>query len=141
VPTDDALETRLFELWTRPPDTTADALAAFGAVYADPVLINGAPMALRDLVARVRGLHVAFTEHEIEIVDRIAEPRKLAIAFRHTATHTGPWMTPVGEIAPTGRTVTGVGIDLLTLEDDKIAAIWVLADELQRLQQVGALPG
>jgi predicted ester cyclase len=50
-------------------------------------------------------------------------------------------MTPVGEIAPTGRTVTGVGIDLLTLEDDKIAAIWVLADELQRLQQVGALPG
>jgi hypothetical protein len=72
VPTDDALETRLFELWTRPPDTTADALAAFGAVYADPVLINGAPMALRDLVARVRGLHVAFTEHEIEI--EIASP-------------------------------------------------------------------
>jgi predicted ester cyclase len=141
VPTHDALETRLFELWTNPPDGNADPLAAFGAVYTDPVLINGAPIALSDLVARARAVHVAFTEHEIEIVDRIAEPGKLAVAFRHSAKHTGPWTTSVGEIAPTGRTVTGVGIDLLTLEDGKVAAIWVLADELQRLQQLGALPG
>jgi predicted ester cyclase len=139
--TDDALETRLFELWTSPPDSRADPLAAFGAVYADPVLINGAPMALADLVARARTVHVAFTEHEIEVVDRIAEPGKLAVAFRHSAKHTGPWTTSVGEIAPTGRTVTGLGIDLLTLEDDKVVEIWVLADELQRLQQLGALPG
>ena len=139
--TDDALETRLFELWTSPPDSTADPLAAFGAVYADPVLINGAPMALADLVARARAVHVAFTEHEIEVVDRIAEPGKLAVAFRHSAKHTGPWTTSVGEIAPTGRTVTGIGIDLLTLEDDKVVEIWVLADELQRLQQLGGLPG
>jgi predicted ester cyclase len=138
---DDQLETRLFALWSRPPDGDAEALAAFGAVYADPVLINGAPMALTDLVARARVLHVAFSEHEIEIVDRIAEPGKLAIAFRHKARHTGPWTTPAGEIAPTGRTVAGLGIDLLTLEDDRVAAIWVLADELQRLQQVGALRG
>ena len=139
--TDDALETRLFELWTSPPDSRADPLAAFGAVYADPVLINSAPMALADLVARARAVHVAFTEHEIEVVDRIAEPGKLAVAFRHSAKHTGPWTTSVGEIAPTGRTVTGVGIDLLTLEDDKVVEIWVLADELQRLQQLDALPG
>jgi predicted ester cyclase len=141
VPTHDALETRLFELWTSPPRGDADTLAAFGAVYADPVLINGAPMALADLVARARAMQVAFTQHEIEVVDRIAQPGKLAIAFRHSAKHTGPWTTPIGEIAPTGRTVTGVGIDLLTVEDDKVTAIWVLADELQRLQQLGALPG
>jgi predicted ester cyclase len=141
VPTYDALETRLFELWRSPPGGEADALAAFGAVYADPVLINGAPMALADLVARARAVHVAFTEHEIEVVDRIAEPGKLAVAFRHSAKHTGPWTTSVGEIAPTGRTVTGLGIDLLTLEDDKVVEIWVLADELQRLQQLGGLPG
>jgi hypothetical protein len=99
------------------------------------------PMSLPDLVARARALHVAFSEHEIEVVDRIAEPGKLAVAFRHTARHTGPWATPAGEIAPTGETVRGLGIDLLTLEDGRVAAIWVLADELQRLQQVGALPG
>ena len=139
--TDDALQTRLFELWSSPPDSNADPLAAFGAVYADPVLINGAPMSLPDLVARARALHGAFSDHEMEVVDRIAQPGKLAIAFRHSARHTGPWTTPVGEIAPTGERVMGVGIDLLTLEDDRVVAIWVLADELQRLQQVGALPG
>jgi predicted ester cyclase len=141
VLTDDALETRLFELWSSPPDSTPDPLAAFGAVYADPVVINGTPMTLPDLVARARALHVAFTDHEIEVVDRVAQPGKLAIAFRHSATHTGPWTTPVGEIAPTGRTVTGLGIDVLTLVDDRVAEIWVLADELQRLAQVGAIAG
>ena len=141
MPTDDELQTRLFDLWVSPPDGNADPLAAFGAVYADPVLINGTPMALTDLVARARALHVAFSDHEIEVVDRIAEPGKLAIAFRHTARHTGPWTTPMGEIAPTGLTVTGLGIDLLTLDDGRVAAIWVLADELQRLAQVGAVPG
>ena len=141
MPTDDELQTRLFRLWTSPPDNTADPLAAFGAVYTDPVLINGAPMALTDLVARARALHVAFSDHEIEVVDRIAEPGKLALAFRHTARHTGLWTTPLGEIAPTGTTVTGVGIDLLTLDDGRVASIWVLADELQRLAQVGAVAG
>jgi hypothetical protein len=77
----------------------------------------------------------------IEVVDRIAAPGKLAIAFRHSARHTGPWTTPLGEIAPTGVTVKGLGIDLLTLDDGRVAEIWVLADELQRLAQVGAVPG
>jgi predicted ester cyclase len=139
--TDDALQTRLFELWSSPPDGNADPLAAFGAVYADPVLINGSPMALTELVARARALHEAFSDHEIEVVDRVAQSGKLAVAFRHTARHTGPWTTPVGEIAPTGATVTGLGIDLLTVVDDRITEIWVLADELQRLAQVGAVPG
>jgi predicted ester cyclase len=141
VLTDDTLQTRLFELWSSPPDSNADPLAAFGAVYADPVLINGAPTSLTDLLARARALHGAFSDHQIDIVDRVVQPGKLAIAFRHTATHTGPWTTPMGQIAPTGVTVTGVGIDLLTLEDDRVAEIWVLADELQRLAQVGAVPG
>jgi hypothetical protein len=141
VHTHDELLDRLLQLWSTPPDGDADQLAAFAAVYTDPVLINDTPMALPDLVARARALHAAFSEHEIEVVDRIEQPGKLAVAFRHIARHTGPWVTAVGEVAPTGRTVTGVGIDLLTLEDDRVAAIWVLADELQRLQQVGALPG
>ncbi len=141
MPITTALEQRLFALWSLSPVTHDDPLAAFRALYTDPVLINGAPMAVADLVARARALHAAFTEHEIEVVDRVAQPGKLAIAFRHTARHSGPWATAVGEIAPTGRTITGLGIDVLTLAGDRVTEIWVLADELQRLAQVGALPG
>jgi hypothetical protein len=44
-------------------------------------------------------------------------------------------------VALTGTTVTGPGIDVLSLREDRVTAIWMLADELQRLAQVWALPG
>lgn len=131
------IEQRLLDLWTLPPDSRDDPVAAFRALYTDPVTINGAEVAVDDLVARARALHTAFGEHEIELVERIESPGKRAIAFRHTARHVGPWSTPLGELAPTGRTVTGLGIDLLTVDaEGRVSAIWVLADELQRVLQV-----
>jgi hypothetical protein len=135
------IEQRLLDLWARPPDGHDDPLAAFRELYTDPVTINGTPVAVGDLVARARALHVAFSSHAIELVERIETPGKLAIAFRHTARHTGAWGTPLGELPPTGRTVTGLGIDLLTIDSDgRVSAIWVLADELQRVLQVRGSP-
>ncbi|BCJ47357.1 hypothetical protein GCM10010168_70530 [Actinoplanes ianthinogenes] len=132
-----SVEEQLFALWSAPPDEQPDPAGRFRAVYTDPVTINGVPMTVAGLVERARGLHQAFTGHEIEVVDRVAAPGKLVVAFRHTARHTGAWSTPLGEIAATGRTVSGLGIDVLTLaEDGRVTAIWVLADELQRILQV-----
>jgi len=141
VPIDD----QLFALWRVPPDTLDDPAGAFAALYTDPVIINDVPMPVPALVDRARALHRAFTEHEIEIVDRVEAPGKLTIAFRHRARHTGVWQTPLGDLAPTGLPVAGLGIDVLTLgADDRISRIWVLADELQRIlqvqQQEGAAP-
>ena len=131
------MERQLFELWSVPPDEHGDPVAAFGRLYADPVIINGTAMSVADLVARARALHEAYTDHVIDVVDVVEAPGKLTVAFRHRARHTGPWATPLGEIAPTGRTVTGLGIDVLTLDaTGQITAIWVLADELQRILQV-----
>ncbi|MBU2664750.1 ester cyclase [Actinoplanes bogorensis] len=124
-------EEQLFALWLGPPIE-----ADFRLVYADPVVINGTPMTVTDLVARASALHSAFTDHEFEIVDRVRAPGKLTVAFRHRARHTGVWSTPLGDLPPTGRVVSGLGIDVLTLDDDgRISAIWVLSDELQRILQ------
>jgi len=131
------MERQLFDLWSVPPDEHGDPVEAFGRLYADPVIINGAAMSIADLVARARALHEAFTEHVIDVVDLVEAPGKLTVAFRHRARHTGPWTTPLGRLAPTGRTVSGLGIDVLTLDaGGRITAIWVLADELQRILQV-----
>jgi hypothetical protein len=128
---------QLLDLWAVPTDQQANPLEAFGAVYADPVSINGTPTPVTDLVERARTLHQAFADHVIEVVDTVEQQDKLAIAFRHTARHVGPWTTPLGELPATGRTVTGLGIDLLTFDvTGRIAHIWVLADELQRILQV-----
>ena len=39
--------------------------------------------------------------------DRVEAPGKLTVAFRHRARHTGVWHTPLGDLAPTGKLVTG----------------------------------
>ncbi|MFI7600193.1 ester cyclase [Actinoplanes sp. NPDC049681] len=131
------LEQQLFDLWRVPPSERDDPVRAFARVYTDPVIINDAPMPVADLVARAAALHAAFTEHVIEIVDRMAAPGKLTVAFRHRARHTGLWRTPLGDLPPTGRTVSGLGIDVLTLDGSgRVSRIWVLADELQRIVQV-----
>lgn len=95
---------------------------------------------LADLVDRARAPHATFDQHVIDIVDRITSPGRLAIAFRHRARHIGPWHTPLGALAPTGRTVTELGIDPLTLTGNRISRIRVLADELQRLMRIRPHP-
>jgi SnoaL-like polyketide cyclase len=135
----DAATERLFALWTVPPDRRGDPVADFAALYAEPVVVNGNPMPLADLVAWDRALHIAFDQHTMDLVDEVRSVGKLAVAFRHTARHVGPWMTSVGTIQPTGRMVAGIGIDILTVVDGLITQIWVLADELQRLLQVTEL--
>jgi hypothetical protein len=134
-----AIDDQLFALWLVPPDTLEDPAGAFADLYTDPVTINGVPMPVSDLVDRARALHEAFTEHELEIVDRVEAPGKLTVAFRHRARHTGVWRTPLGDLPPTGHTVAGLGIDVLTIAaDERISEIWVLADELQRILQIQA---
>jgi hypothetical protein len=44
-------------------------------------------------------------------------------------------------VAPTGTTATEPGIDVLSLREDRVTAIWMLAEELQRLAQAKTLPG
>jgi hypothetical protein len=135
-----AIDDQLFALWLVPPGALEDPVGAFADLYTDPVTINGVPMPVSALVDRACSLHEAFTDHELEIVDRLETATKLTVAFRHRARHTGVWHTPLGDLPPTGRMVSGLGIDVLTITpDDRIAEIWVLADELQRILQVQAV--
>ena len=95
-------------------------------------------MALISLVGRARALHTAFSDHQITVVDRLVTSDKVAVAFQHRARHTGPWATSLGVVPATGQEVQGLGIDILTLRDGRVEQIWVLADELQRVQQVAS---
>ncbi len=129
---------RLLSLWTVPPVERLDAVSDFAQLYADPVLINGLPVALPALVDRARAIHTAFSRHHITVVDRVVNGDKVAVAFRHRATHDGPWSTSAGVVPATGKEVHGLGIDVLTMRHGRIEQIWVVADELQRLEQVAS---
>lgn len=126
-------------LWMAPPSEDDDAIAAFRECYTDPVVVNGTPLSVADLVARMRMLHRAFADLRHEPLEEVDAGDHLVIAFRMLGTHVGPYQSALGEIAPTGKPIAVRTIDVLTIEEDRISAIWVVADELGLLTDLGAV--
>jgi predicted ester cyclase len=130
---------RLLRLWTDLPADDGAAAAAFREVYADPVVINGAPMDVAGLVARARALGAAFDGMEREVLDVVDDGAKTAVAFRLRGRHVGPLGTAAGPVPATGRLMDLRVIDVLTITDGRISSIWMVADELGALVAVDAV--
>jgi SnoaL-like polyketide cyclase len=134
-----ALLDRLVPLWTQPVDSLDDPEAAFREVYADPVVVNGAEMSLTDLVGRARMLQQTFDQLEMHIMDTVETPDRVVLAFLMRGRHIGPFHSPLGIVAPTQREIEVRTIDVLTITAGVVAAIWVVADDLGLLRQLGAV--
>ena len=130
---------RLVGVWTQVPTGDARDEAAFREVYADPVTFNGRDATVHELVERYRMLHASVAEVDIEVLDRTETPDTLAIVLRQSGRHVGPLPTRLGTVAATGRAFDVLGIDVLTVRDERISQIWVVADELGRLEQLEAV--
>ena len=55
-------------------------------------------------------------------------------------THTGPLVNPTGTIAPTHKKVVGYGVQLLRVENGKIAEARIYFDQLDQMNQLGLIP-
>jgi SnoaL-like polyketide cyclase len=130
---------RLAAVWTRVPTGDGRDEAAFREVYTDPVTLNGSDAAIGELVERYRMLHESFADLDIELVDRTEMANTLAVVLRQRGRHVGSLQSPLGRVGPTGRTFEVLGIDVLTIRDERISRIWVVADELSRLAQLEAI--
>jgi ketosteroid isomerase-like protein len=133
------LVAQLTRLWTEPFASESEALAAFGEMYADPVRINGTDVPLAQLVARARMLQRAFSELEIEPIEQIESGDRFVLVFFQRGCHAGLFETPLGSLAPTGRTFEIRVIDVLTISDGRISAIEVVPDNLSLMTQLGAV--
>jgi predicted ester cyclase len=130
---------RALRLWSEPLAEGDDALAAFRTVYADPLEVNGVQTPLRELVDRARMLQRAFQGLQHEILERFDTPERSAFAFRLSGRHLGPLMTPLGEVAATGRLLDFLGMDIVTIRDDRVVAVWAIADYLGLLTRAEAV--
>ena len=133
-----ALVDRLLPLWTRPVRARDDPRAAFAEVYADPVVVNGTAMTITELVDRARSLQQAFDRLGMDIVDTVEAPGRIVIAFIMRGRHVGPYRSPLGTVAPTHRDIEVRTIDVLTVSNGLVSAIWVVSDDLALLRQLGA---
>jgi hypothetical protein len=134
-----ALLDRLIPLWTQPVDSRDDPEAAFREVYADPVLVNGAEMPVADLVERARTLQRSFDNLSMHILDTVETPDRVVVAFQMRGRHVGPFHSPLGTVEPTQREIEVRAIDVLTIAAGVVSAIWVVADDLGLLRQLGAI--
>ena len=72
----------LARLWNDPPpESDADAYRAFAEVYADPVVLNGETVSVRDLVAMARQSHLTYQNQDRVILDVLDSGDKVAFAF------------------------------------------------------------
>jgi hypothetical protein len=132
---------RLIDLWRAVPTGDDRDQAAFAAVYTDPVVLNGEPVAVSDLVGRYRTLHASFADLAIDLVAEMpaADDVGAAVVLRQRGRHVGPLTSPLGTVEPSDRTFDVLGIDVLALDGEgRVASIWVVADELGRLAHLGA---
>ena len=130
---------RLLPLWTGAVADREEAEADFRAVYADPVVVNGVDMSVGQLVQRAALLQDAFADLSMDVLDVVETADRLVLAFLMRGRHVGTFASAVGDIAPTHREIEVRTIDVLTIEDGKITRIWVVADDLGLLRQLGAL--
>jgi len=129
---------RLLPLWTQPVDSRDNAEAAFRAVYADPVVVNGIEMPVADMVGRARALQRAFDGLGMDILDAVETPDRVVIAFLMRGRHVGPFISPLGTVAPTHRDIEVRVIDILAVTAGVVSAIWVVSDDLGLLRQLDA---
>jgi predicted ester cyclase len=131
---------QLLRLWTDAlPGDDAGAAAAFRELYTDPVSVNGVPLAAADLVTRARVMQAALEQPERQVLSVVDAGDSVAVAFRLAGRQVGPLDTPAGRLPPTGQRVAVRIIDVLTLTDGRISAIWMVADWLTTLAAVGAV--
>jgi hypothetical protein len=130
---------QLLDLWQKPLAERADAVADFGAMYADPVTVNGVPLSLADLVAGAGALQGALADLTADVVHELEIPGQVVVGFILRGRQVGPLATPLGTVPPTGRTVAIRTTDILTMERGRIIDIWVMSDDLGVLQQLDAV--
>jgi len=129
----------LLTLWGQPHTPGPEAEEAFGRLYTDPVVVNGATLRVSDLVDRAIALQETLVDVEREVLDVAESEDAVTVVFRLSGRHVGPMASAAGIIPPTGRTIELRIMDLLRLTDGKVSAVWMNADELGAFAAVDAV--
>jgi steroid delta-isomerase-like uncharacterized protein len=78
----------------------------------------------------------SFPDLRHEILDLVAEGDRVAVRFNVTGTHKGE----LQGIPPTGKKVSFIAMDFITLMNGKIVEDWLSVDMMGLMQQIGAIP-
>lgn len=122
------------ELWDKGELAVADEIIVPDFVDHDPV--SGQIAGLQGYKEMVGAFRAAFPDLRVKNEDVIVEEDKVVVRWTARGTHNGQLMN----IPPTGKQVALKGIDILRLDNGRIAERWGEFDALGMLSQLGAIP-
>lgn len=93
------------------------------------------------LAQLTQALWDAFPDGQFRHERRIITDNAAATELSFTGTHTGPLVTPAGELPPTGRPVTLHSASFLYFRDGLIGEEHTYANQVAFLTQLGLMPG
>ncbi len=96
-----------------------------------------APRVARRMKRLFGEFYSAFPDWREEIVELVAEGNTIAGRFRCSGTHRGEFL---GE-PPTGKRMEVDEVFFFRVEDGKFVYFWGLEDSLNRMRQLGLIPG
>jgi steroid delta-isomerase-like uncharacterized protein len=133
-------------------DTTARFVDAFNAhdekalyaLHADDIKFN-APGGFKatnakDATAYAMTWLKAFPDGKMKVRSEITSGPWVIQEIVMEGTHTAPLDAPTGAIPATYKKVVGYGVQILRVEDGKIAEARIYFDQLDQLSQLGLLP-
>jgi steroid delta-isomerase-like uncharacterized protein len=88
----------------------------------------------------LQGWAMAFPNSRVETTQVVADEQGAMMEFRGRGTQTGPLQSPAGDIPPTGRSVDVPFVEVLDLQQGKIAQARLYFDSMTLLQQLGVVP-
>ena len=137
---------------TESKDTTARFVAAFNAhdekalneLHSDDIKFN-APGGFKatnakDATAYAMTWLKAFPDGKMTVRTELTSGPWVVQEVAMEGTHTAPLESPTGTIAPTYKKVVGYGVQLLRVENGKIAEARIYFDQLDQLTQLGLMP-
>ena len=110
----------------------AHAFDRLSTFVAEDVWVNDEPQGLTAYVAGLRAVVHAFPDYHWELRHLLIEGDSISAHFTDTGTHRGEFLG----VAPTGRRITISEFAVYRLEHDRIAQVWVAADNLSLLDQL-----
>ena len=137
---------------TESKDTTARFVAAFNAhdekalneLHSDDIKFN-APGGFKatnakDATAYAATWLKAFPDGKMKVRSEIVSGPWVVQEILMEGTHTAPLESPAGSVPPTYKKVVGYGVQLLRVENGKIAEARIYFDQLDQMTQLGLIP-
>lgn len=126
------LASYISEVWEEGNPEKVREFAAPG--YRRHVNASGEPLDIDAQITRLEGMRMAFPDITVTVENVVVEGDWIAFRGVLTGTHQGPFLG----IAPTGRSVRVSLVDMMRLENGKIAEQWGGPDMVDLLGQLGA---